>query len=192
MEKEKTIVGVVNSLVNLQETKEFAAPELGWGPISDVKTTKVMNKILDIEKPNLTVLNGDLITGENTYFYNSTKYLDIIVGPLVKRNIPWASAYGNHDHQFNLSTKKLLVEESKYRLSLTKDMVRVDDAGSSNYVLPIFGSKSQAVPEVLLWFFDSRGGRNYQVSGSKAVQPGIVHIAVSLIYSLSVDELLNL
>jgi hypothetical protein len=127
----------------------------------------------------LAVLNGDLITGENTYNFNSTKYLDIIVAPLVNRSIPWASAYGNHDHQFNLSTNKLLAAESKYRLSLTKDMVRVADAGTSNYVLPVFGSTSQVTPEVLLWFFDSRGGRNYQLSGSNAVQPGTVHPAVS-------------
>ena len=43
----------------------FSAEDLDWGPAADVKSTRVMNTILDAELPNLVVLNGDLITGEN-------------------------------------------------------------------------------------------------------------------------------
>jgi len=159
---------------------EYAAPEWGWGPPSDIKTTKVMNTILNIEKPDLVVLNGDLITGENTYYHNSTKYLDIIAAPMVQRRIPWASTYGNHDHQFNLSSDKLLAQEQHYpMLSLTQDMIHIADAGTSNYVLPVFGSRSEDVPKLLLWFFDSRGGVNYQKTGEAKKMLSTVHDAVS-------------
>lgn len=70
---------------------EANPPSLGWGPISDVKSIGVENTILDHETPDFVILNGDLITGENTYLFNSTDYLDEIVAPLVNRNIPWSS-----------------------------------------------------------------------------------------------------
>ena len=50
-----------------------------------------MNTVLDVESPQLVVLNGDLITGENTYLANSTHYVDEIVQPLVQRGLSWAS-----------------------------------------------------------------------------------------------------
>jgi hypothetical protein len=110
----------------------------------------------------LVVLNGDLITGENTYYHNSTKYLDIVAAPMVQRGIPWASTYGNHDSGYNLSTAKLLATEQKYKLSFTRDMIGNPDAETTNYVLPVFGKRADFTPELLLWFFDSRGGSKYQ------------------------------
>jgi hypothetical protein len=167
---------------------ELLAPELGWGPVQDVKSTKVMNTILDAESPDFVVLNGDLITGENTYIHNSTAYLDIIVGPMVSRNTPWASAYGNHDNQFNLSTVSLLQrEQSKFpNLSLTTSMIQSDQAGVSNYYLPVYSynGKNPAtdVPACILWFFDSKGGKEFQKTDSNGniIQiPGVVDDSVS-------------
>lgn len=127
----------------------------------------VMRTILDTESPDLVVLNGDLITGENTYLHNATHYLDQIVQPLVERQLPWASTFGNHDSQFNLSSERLLERELKEfpTSSYTRSMIRSTDAGVSNYVLPIFpstGDGSAEAPALLLWFFDSKGGSKFQ------------------------------
>lgn len=127
----------------------------------------MIRTILDTEQPNLVVLNGDLITGENTYLHNATHYLDHIVEPLVERSIPWASTYGNHDQQFNLSSERLLERELTYpTLSYTRSMMTSPDAGVSNYVLPIYPNSSIAddasAPALLLWFFDSKGGSEFQ------------------------------
>lgn len=145
-----------------------------------------MNTILDSETPDLAVLNGDLITGENTFIANSTHYLDRIVAPLVNRSVPWASTYGNHDIQFNLSTRALLQREKALysTLSLTQSMVEGDElvVGTSNYYVPVYGSTSGEV-ELLLWFFDSRGGKSYQKhdsNGNEINVPGYVDPAVSL------------
>jgi len=107
---------------------------------------------------------GDLITGENTFKDNSTKYLDVIVSQLVENNIPWASTYGNHDSQYNLSREALFQEESKYDLSYTQHSPAGVD-GITNYYLPIFPSSDAANhknPVAILWFFDSQGGAPYQ------------------------------
>jgi hypothetical protein len=136
----------------------------------------VIKTILHTENPDLVVLNGDLITGENTYLHNATHYLDMIAQPLIERNKPWASTYGNHDSQFNLSSQRLLERErSQYPdLSYTRSMISSEDAGVSNYVLPIYSSDTTGdatIPAVLLWFFDSRGGSKYQIEDPNGQTP---------------------
>ncbi|KAJ0421597.1 Metallo-dependent phosphatase-like protein [Aspergillus carlsbadensis] len=137
-----------------------------WGPAQDTKSVAVLNSVLDAEsRPNLVVLNGDLITGENTFLENSTAYIDRIVAPLVARGLPWASTYGNHDSQFNLSSTALLARENRYRNSLTRSMVPGREAGVTNYYLPVYESGIRwpwSAPKLLLWFFDSRGGGYFQ------------------------------
>ncbi|KAK8150544.1 hypothetical protein G3M48_001119 [Beauveria asiatica] len=71
-----------------------------WGPQQDINSVKVINSILD----QLVVLNGDLITGENAFVKNVSVYVDQIVQPLIDRDLLWASTYGNHDSDFNLSS----------------------------------------------------------------------------------------
>ena len=134
-----------------------------WGPQQDISSIAVLNAVLDAEMPQLVVLNGDLITGENTYAFNSTDYIDQIVAPLVQRGLPWASTYGNHDSAFNLSREHILNREQKYPNARTQRMVANEDAGVSNYYLPVYPSSGPATkPVLILWFFDSRGGFYYQ------------------------------
>jgi hypothetical protein len=166
------------------------AEDTTWGPAQDAKTTQVINTILSTESwtPNLAILNGDLITGENTHLSNATHYIDQIVSPLISRSIPWASAYGNHDLNYNLSTRALLARENEIggHLSLTKSMAPGEESvvGTSNYYLPVYGSAKGGNPElaILLWFFDSRGGRAFQKTdgaGQTIQVPGWVDDTVS-------------
>ena len=85
-----------------------SADAWSFGPQQDIWSTYVMNQVFDAESPQLVVLNGDLITGENTFLENSTDYIDEIVAPLVQRKLSWASTYGNHDSAFNLSRDSIL------------------------------------------------------------------------------------
>lgn len=143
----------------------------------------MINSILSAEQPQLVVLNGDLITGENTFRENSSHYVDQIVAPLVERGLLWASTYGNHDSDYNLSRADIYAREKRYANSLTQDMVWGRNAGVSNYYLPVFSSDvRKTTPEVILWFFDSRGGNYYQEwasDGEKVTQPSWVDTSVS-------------
>jgi hypothetical protein len=142
-----------------------------------------MNSILSVESPQLVILNGDLITGENTYLANSTHYLDVIIEPLIQRGLNWASAYGNHDSDFNLSGQALFERERWYQNSLTQAMVLSPNAGVTNYYLPVFSSDiTKPTPELILWFFDSRGGNYFQerdAEGKEIPQPNWVDESVS-------------
>ncbi|KAK0274301.1 hypothetical protein LTR35_011810 [Friedmanniomyces endolithicus] len=158
-----------------------------WGPQQDLNTVKVMNEVLDAETQQLVVLNGDLITGENAYLDNATVKIDQIVAPLLARDLAWASTYGNHDSQYNLSRHAILAREHRWpRHARTQQMVQGPDAGVSNYYLPVYpssstGSSSDA-PCLLLWFFDSRGGFQFQrrnaSSGAHIGQPDWVDQSV--------------
>lgn len=150
-----------------------------WGPQQDINTVKVINEVLDKEDPNLVVLNGDLITGDNAFLENATIYIEQIVGPLIERDLTWASAYGNHDHQYNLSSDALLAHEQRWPNSRTQKMVPGSelDVGTSNYYLPVYGNNCTEVdacaPDLLLWFFDSRGGARFQERNAAGKQIGL-------------------
>ncbi|KAL1881292.1 hypothetical protein Daus18300_001145 [Diaporthe australafricana] len=156
-----------------------------WGPQQDINSVKVINQILDNESPQLVVLNGDLITGENTFKENSTTYVDQIVGPLVSRNLTWASTYGNHDSDFNLSREGILERERLWANSRTRSMVPGPNAGVTNYYLPVYpanctftaspaaASSLPCTPELILWFFDSRGGHYYQTLDADGIRVGM-------------------
>ncbi|KAL2017967.1 hypothetical protein VTK56DRAFT_1499 [Thermocarpiscus australiensis] len=138
-----------------------------WGPQQDIHSVKVIEKILDAEpRTDLVVLNGDLITGENTFLENSTHYVDQIVGPMVRRGLTWASTYGNHDSDYNISSSGILARERRWPNARTTQMVCGQDAGVSNYYLPVYApdcqDESRCWPRLLLWFFDSRGGFQFQ------------------------------
>jgi hypothetical protein len=143
-----------------------------------------MNKVLDAESPQLVVLNGDLITGTNTYLLNSSAKIDQMVAPLVEHNLTWASTYGNHDSAFNLSRLNILARERRYPNARTSQMVFGADCGVSNYYLPVYPTNcttSACTPTLFLWFFDSRGGEKFQqltAKGSTISQPDWVHPSV--------------
>ena len=134
-----------------------------WAPRQDLQSVKVMETVLDAEpQTDLVVLNGDLITGENTFLENSTHYIDQLVQPMLRRNLTWASTYGNHDSDLNISTTDILAREHRYPNSRTTSMVSHPDAGVSNYYLPVYPAvcrrNNPCRPILVLWFFDSRGG----------------------------------
>ena len=143
---------------------------------------KVINSILSKENPGLVVLNGDLITGQNVFLENGTHYVDQMVGPLVDRGLPWASTYGNHDSDFNLSCEGILERERRWPNAMTRQMAPFParEVGVSNYYLPVYGPDGTA-PELVLWFFDSRGGFHFQerdATGRRIGRPDWVDVRV--------------
>ncbi|KAG6354938.1 hypothetical protein INS49_004019 [Diaporthe citri] len=146
-------------------------PDTDWGPSHHAKTLDLMRYVLEDESPELVVLNGDLITGENTFKQNATDYMDKIVAPIVGAGLPWASTYGNHDSDVNLTREAIYAREKTYANSLTGFEVNQNGAGVSNYYLPVYPNDTSTIPAMLLWFFDSRGGRVQDQDGSAADQP---------------------
>lgn len=94
-----------------------------------------------------------------------------MVKPLVERGLRWASTYGNHDSQYNLSRPALFAEESKYSLSYTQHTSGT--SGITNYYLPLYPSDCDE-PVAILWFFDSQGGAPFQAAADSEDIPNWV------------------
>ncbi|KAJ1335968.1 metallophosphoesterase [Microdochium nivale] len=160
-----------------------------YGPIQDAHTTRVMTDVLAAEPAvDLVVFNGDMISRESTFRDNSTHYLDQMLQPLADRGLPWATLYGNHDPGQNRSLADMLARERSIfpgSLTLTgPSSSRPGPQGSpgrvglSNYWLPVYSERCAepthacgggrgrgCAPELILWFFDSRSGFEFQTPG---------------------------
>ncbi|OAA61362.1 Metallophosphoesterase [Cordyceps fumosorosea ARSEF 2679] len=161
----------------------FGENSAGQGPLWDGKTSQLMGNIMDAERPQLVVLNGDLISGDQYQRPDILDHVDRIVKPIAARRLPWASTYGNHDSNYNLSRDKMFQREKTYNGSYTERMVDGENAGVTNYYLPVYaadgytssGNSTDCLPELLLWFFDSRGGTYYRTHHG---QPDWVDVSV--------------
>ncbi|EJF56970.1 Metallo-dependent phosphatase [Dichomitus squalens LYAD-421 SS1] len=142
-----------------------------WGPQQDVNSTTLMNTVLTSEKPDYVVLNGDLITGENTFRENSTKLIDEIVAPLNKLKLPFSSTHGNHDNEPNITHAEEIKRELQVApLSYTRfapSWANGQGYGPGTYWVPVYTKATDHSPSLVLWFFDSRGGFSEGVNSTR-------------------------
>ncbi|KAJ8521806.1 hypothetical protein ONZ45_g1542 [Pleurotus djamor] len=134
-----------------------------WGPEQDRKSLVLMRKVLGDEGMDYAVINGDLITGENTFRDNSTLLVDEIMAPFNEAKVPFSSTHGNHDNQANIThldeiRRELRVAPLSYTRIAPPGIGGADTEGPGNYWVPIYRSKEDEAPALVLWFFDSRGG----------------------------------
>ncbi|KAI0353413.1 Metallo-dependent phosphatase [Trametes cingulata] len=152
-----------------------------WGPQQDVNSTRLMNTVLEDEKPDYVVLNGDLITGENTFRENSTTLIDEIVAPLNRLRIPFSSTHGNHDNEPNIThAEEIRREQLVAPLSYTRTAPAWADGegyGPGTYWVPVYTKATDRNPSLILWFFDSRGG--FSEGANSTALPDWVDAAVA-------------
>lgn len=134
-----------------------------WGPEQDRKSLVLLRRVFREEQPDYVVINGDLVTGENTFKHNATLLIDQIIGPINEAGMPFSSIHGNHDNQRNIShmqeiQRELKVAKRTYTRAAPKGIG--GEGGEGNYWVPIYKCTDDRVPVLILWFFDSRGGES--------------------------------
>ncbi len=132
-DKEFKIVQFTDTHVNVESGKNL-----------EVFTT--VKKILDMEKPDLVVLTGDVATDgnpEKTY-----KEFEKI---FTQAKTPWIVAFGNHDSQADLSRKE--VADFIHTLSYCLNNDNGETHGNSNFVIPVGNKQNKA--EALIYIMDS-------------------------------------
>lgn len=117
---------------------------------------RLMNTVLEIEHPQLAVLDGDVIVHRLGIRENVKK----VVRPLLNHDTPWVSLYVDHESDLNASQDRFSAYEQAWSNRLTRQDVNASSAGAS--WLPVFANTSSArdkdTPLLILWLFDSRGG----------------------------------
>ena len=77
------------------------------GPRTDRRTIELMNKVLDREKPQFVLINGDVIDGSPRTDREVKQAVNNVVLPMESRGIKWAVTFGNHDED---STERSLYQ----------------------------------------------------------------------------------
>ena len=106
-----------------------------------------MNEVLDAEKPDLVVYTGDVI-----FACPADKGMRRALEPAIKRGIPFAVTFGNHDDEQDMNRKDLyeFIKDMPGNLTSTVEGL----SGVTNFILPVkssVGDKDAAV----LYVFDS-------------------------------------
>ncbi|KAK8790983.1 hypothetical protein WA158_005614 [Blastocystis sp. Blastoise] len=140
----------------------------------DVQNLALLRKLLDYEQPDMVAITGDLVSG---YKWNKTQgwykhYWEMATEPLVKRNIPYAFALGNHDGEADLTRQEVM----KLDITNPNSVSQVGPEelpGGSNYLLQIKASNNDS-NALNLWFFDSQNKDCGGVKGWGCVAPETV------------------
>lgn len=106
-----------------------------------------MNEVLDAEKPDLVVFTGDITTSKP-----AAKALDQALEPTIKRGIPFAITWGNHDDEQDLTREEL----TKYAATKKGSLISTAEGvtGFSNYVIKLTSADGDDTAAVL-YFIDS-------------------------------------
>ncbi len=104
-------------------------------------------KIMNIEKPDVVILTGDIITGGGEHWEGYDRLGEIFK----KAKMPWVVVYGNHDSENNTARDKIEAYVEKLPYCLNRD--DKSTFGSSDFVLPVYGKHKKI--EALLYCMDS-------------------------------------
>lgn len=155
---------------------QFTDLHYGEGVGKDINSSIVQSTILAAEEPDIVILTGDMVSG---YAWNGShgwfaKRWQQLTTPMIKANIPYALALGNHDDEADLTRDEIIKLDQQIPLSYTQ-RGPLNITGASNYVLPIYSSTSQSTnPEDLisnLWIFDSGDDNCLNIPGWDCVHP---------------------
>ncbi|MBK1787534.1 metallophosphoesterase family protein [Prauserella cavernicola] len=123
----------------------------------DRRTLELMNAVLDDERPDLVILNGDNITGGCDTELEMRQAMNNVVQPMEERKIPWAITYGNHDED---STETAGLDESEMLEFYRSYDHNVNErgprgvTGTGNMNLFVRASRGNK-PKFNLWLLDS-------------------------------------
>jgi 3',5'-cyclic AMP phosphodiesterase CpdA len=120
-----------------------------WDSPHSQETVIMLQQVLDAEKPDLVIFTGDVVTGKPY-----RKGLDMVIEPLLSRQIPWALVFGNHDDEQDLSREELAEMLRDYPFFAGKMKKIKNVTGYGNYVLEVRGYGSKSV-KALLYCMDS-------------------------------------
>ncbi len=139
--------------------------DLHWhdGGPEDLRTLDLVEMVLDLEKPDLVVLTGDVVGGYDSR--DPGGGMRRVVAPIEARGLPWAFAFGNHDDEGPASRLELLAVLEEHDGGLVERGPE-ELPGAGHYVLRVRSSRGESLAAAL-YVLDS-GGANDRGVGDYA------------------------
>ncbi len=129
--------------------------DLHWrnGDRTDQATRRVVECVLDAERPDLVLLTGDVISGGECR--DPADAWRQAVAPITSRGIPWGAVFGNHDDEGSLSRGDLMTVAQELPHCVSRPgPERLTGVG--NYVLTVRAAGSEQLAAAL-YCLDSGG-----------------------------------
>ena len=126
--------------------------DLHWthGAVTCARTTATIKAVLEAEKPDVAILTGDVVwrTPDREPWTDIPKIFE-------DARTPFAVVFGNHDAEGGTKITRAEIMDILLRSPWFIGEKGPDDIhGVGNYILPVYGSKSNR-PAALLYCFDS-------------------------------------
>ena len=125
---------------------QFTDTHIELKDTENLEAYTVIENVLKLEKPDLVVLTGDIVTEDDPQ--QAFKKLAAI---FEKYKTPWAMVFGNHESEHNLSRKDLTVFIEKLPFCININDIK--SHGYSNFIIPVSGKNEE--PAAQLYFMDS-------------------------------------
>jgi 3',5'-cyclic AMP phosphodiesterase CpdA len=114
-------------------------------PNADI-AIECINKMLDVEKPDLIIVTGDVIFGKP-----AEESMRTVMEQIAAKKTPFVILFGNHDDEFGLSRTQLLNIIKTYPYNLTDSVAGI--SGVTNGILTIKNNGGE--DGIVLYYFDS-------------------------------------
>lgn len=134
---------------------------------TDMRTIQLQRAVLDDVRPDVVVINGDVISGGPTTPLQVRQAINNVVEPMEERRIPWAVTLGNHDADSAAATglggAEILEFVGRYAHNLNLAGAG-GITGSGNQVVTVSGSRAHS-DAFALWLIDSGRYAPQEISG---------------------------
>lgn len=141
--------------------------DIHWQPENpaSLEAEECMNVVLDAEQPDLVIYTGDL-----AYAAPAREAVLKAVAPAVRRGIPFAVAFGNHDDEFDATREELFEVLAQLPGNLTDTVAGL--SGVTNCILPLMSGEHTDSVAALLYVIDSNGYSTIETAkGYAGIQP---------------------
>ena len=137
--------------------------DIHWrnGDELDQRSAALMREILDAERPDLVVLDGDTIHGGECV--DPAQSWRDAVATVLERKLPWAAVFGNHDDEGALNRAELMKLQQTLPICLSEPGP-AELSGVGNYLLTIHSAKSDE-PAAQFYCMDSHAYAENEIGG---------------------------
>lgn len=140
--------------------------DVHWKPGNpeSAAASKCMNAVLDAEKPDFVVYTGDIAFDKPAF-----EALDSAFAPVIRRGIPFAYTFGNHDDEQDRTRQEILNYVMKKQGCLTTTAKGV--SGMANFNLPVKSADGRRDAAVIYVFDSNSYSSVKEIKGYDWVKP---------------------
>ncbi|MEG1648494.1 MAG: metallophosphoesterase family protein [Rikenellaceae bacterium] len=137
----------------------------GYGTEPSEQSKKDICELLEIEKPDLVVITGDVV-----YHAPATEGWNDVLSIFENRSIPYAITFGNHDDEVGISRKDVatMLEGRKGSLFIAKTK---GVSGYGNYTIPIYDKTGKQIKNIIYNFDSNKYSQIKSVKGYDHIKP---------------------